>query len=1113
MATFFISHSTEDKAAAVAVQEKLSAAGFGALFLDSDPRDGIPAGSRWERQLYSELRRADGVIFLGTPASVGSRWCFAELALARAVGKPIFPIVLKSGGEHPLLGDTQWIDFAREGDRAFERLWNALAGRGFDARDAFAYDPKRSPYPGLGTFEAADAAVFFGRDDEARRLVGRLQPTLERGTGRFVALIGPSGSGKSSLVRAGLIPRLRRDRERWVVVPAFTPGERPTSALAQALSAALGESGRVEDWRDLERRIRDDPSELVELVHDLAAAGTGQRRSVLLVVDQAEELTRVGREERAAFIALLTAGIEGSRRLWVVATLRSEFLDALLQDPAMVKLIGEPDVLGPLDSARIPEVVEGPAGRAGIDFDPGLVGRIAADTRGGDALPLLAYTLQQLYERAGPERRITQADYEAIGGVPGAVTSRADQISEELGRRGKGTLVVPTLLRFAAVDAAGSSAGRMVRRASLSEDEDEVVQAFVEARLLRSGEAGGEPVVQVAHDALLRVWRPLSESIAASAERLRLRSDLERQAQEWRSAKRSDSYLLRGERLAKARATLEAGPAPPGTALGDPEREFYDASVALEDSDQSRARRRDRRTRIGLVAALVLISVGAAVAAWQWVVASGERDQAQSRQLAASATLAEGRDPELALILADRAYRAAPTAQAEQALRQAANASRVRGALRDLGTTVADVRSLDGGRVLVAGGDGSLRVWDQATDRDGARAVRLGRWKGEAWGRVAVTPAGYVTGMSDGAIVLWQDGAPPRAIGNVGASVWDVTPIESGRAVLVAADSGVWRWDIAAERGRQLLSEPSYRVRPGEAPGVYYVSRSFASRSDPSIVRWQAGRSVPLPIDLDVNDLEVSPDGRLLAVATERGVHVLRTGPRPRQIYFRPLSAPGANDVAFADDGRRLAVAAWSGAFVFDARSGAQLAELQGHNGSVTAAGFAPGGRLVSGGDDGTAYSWDWGGGVEAHAADHREDEHRRGAVRRRRAGDGRRSERGLPYLGHDRRGDRRPAGGRRADRLRGGDPRPAGRRDRRRRLHARPDPRPRRGRADAARLVRRRARLGGRHRSRAVAGSRRRSATAVWSRRACGRRPSRGSSRGIHALQRSAWRSIRPAR
>jgi hypothetical protein len=198
----------------------VAAEGFAALFLDFDPVDGIPAGRAWESELYVQLRKADGVVFLASVVSVVSRWCFAEISLARSLGKPVFPLRLEAGVRLGLLSDVQWIDLS-EGETAFSRLFAGLRRAGLDPTDSFAWDPNRSPYPGLESFSGDDAAVFFGRDDEIGRLVELLQPTLQRGAGRFVALVGPSGSGKSSLLRAGLLPRLERLNSRWVVLPAL----------------------------------------------------------------------------------------------------------------------------------------------------------------------------------------------------------------------------------------------------------------------------------------------------------------------------------------------------------------------------------------------------------------------------------------------------------------------------------------------------------------------------------------------------------------------------------------------------------------------------------------------------------------------------------------------------------------------------------------------------------------------------------------------------------------------------------------------------------------------------------------------------------------------------
>ena len=240
MPALFISHSSRDRAATEAVSRWLQRAGFATVFVDFDPERGIPAGRNWERELYAQLRRTEAVVFIATRAATASRWCFAELSLARSLGHPVFPLVMEPGVSLPLLADVQWIDLTdadltSDGDGFVQpsgllALLAGLRAAGLDPADAFAWDPRRSPYPGLAPFDPEDAAVFFARERETERLLELLHPTLQRGAGRFVAVVGPSGSGKSSLLRAGLLPRLARSPTQWILVPPLRPGSRlPTT--------------------------------------------------------------------------------------------------------------------------------------------------------------------------------------------------------------------------------------------------------------------------------------------------------------------------------------------------------------------------------------------------------------------------------------------------------------------------------------------------------------------------------------------------------------------------------------------------------------------------------------------------------------------------------------------------------------------------------------------------------------------------------------------------------------------------------------------------------------------------------------------------------------------
>ena len=416
-----------------------------------------------------------------------------------------------------LVADLQEIDLD-DGDAAFARLATGLRRAGLDPERSFAWDPTRSPYPGLGAFAAEDAAVFFGREAETGRLLELLAPTLDRAGGRWVAVVGPSGSGKSSLLHAGLLPRLRRSA-RWLVLPPLRPGAQPTRRLAACLAGAA-------EVDAVERELAESgPAGLLRHVRT-RREGAGAT-DVLIVLDQCEELvTQTGPREQAAVLHTLRAALRADPGLWVVATLRSEFLSTTPERAGLATAIDDALIVEPLDRSRLAEVIEGPAQRAGLRFAPGLTQRMVDETSGGDGLPLLAYTLRELADRTSAP--ITNADYDAVGGVVGALRRRADRLVDDLERRGHGPLIVPTLLRLADLDVAGIAVRRRVPRSALTPDETLVVDAFVDAHLLRSDGDTVDATVEVAHEALLRQWEPLRRAIADAADALRRRAELAR---------------------------------------------------------------------------------------------------------------------------------------------------------------------------------------------------------------------------------------------------------------------------------------------------------------------------------------------------------------------------------------------------------------------------------------------------------------------------------------------------------------------------------------------------------------------------------------------------------
>ena len=291
MTLLFVSHSTADAGATTAVIELLRRAGYESTFVDFDE---IAAGRDWEREIYAALRRSQAVVILCSKRAIESRWCFAEIAMARSLGKEIFPVRIDACGEHPLLRDRQWVDLVDDWDDGARRLLAGLRRSGLDPADSFDWDPRRCPYPGLAPFEAADAAVYFGRGDAIRDALDLTNRLARSGNPRLGVLVGASGTGKSSLVRAGVLPRLRKDPARWRTLAPVRPKDAPFDAITRALIAER--QPHSPDWEATVRAtlgaaIADAPSGagLVDVARRLTLeAGTPEAIAVL-VLDQLED--------------------------------------------------------------------------------------------------------------------------------------------------------------------------------------------------------------------------------------------------------------------------------------------------------------------------------------------------------------------------------------------------------------------------------------------------------------------------------------------------------------------------------------------------------------------------------------------------------------------------------------------------------------------------------------------------------------------------------------------------------------------------------------------------------------------------------------------------------
>ncbi|PSM46756.1 hypothetical protein C7Y66_23460, partial [Chroococcidiopsis sp. CCALA 051] len=563
MASLFFSHSGQDKEVAKDLGEQLKYEGFESLYISSYPEHSTAPGEQWKEDIYRQIKICDAVIFLMTKASCESKWCFAELAMAQGLGKLIFPVRLEVGVNHELLTGTMRIDltslcYKQRVERLVQELKNAKIGT------TFFWDRQRSPYPGLEYFTEKDAGVFFSRKDDIDKLEGFFAPlSTTKNDRHLIVVFGASGSGKSSLILAGLIPRIKRTLE-WLVIPRLVPGGQPLNNLAQNLATAFAERGLNQNSTETLARLQDNPDALIQIARELSF-NTQKQQFVLLFIDQAEELlTRSGKEETQNFLNLLDTAIASESPLWIVMALRSEFYLSVQPDNPMGNFIGkgrsELFVL-PMGKQQIREAIAKPAELAGITFEEKLIDQLVDDTVGSakatDALPLLAYSLRQMYDLMLQEHRnqITFRDYQAIGKVGGAIQKRAELAFEKLRRQGKELQILPTLMKLVALEDENSEPmRRRVHLSELSDGERQVVQTFVEARLLKTDWNKTEKTAwaEVTHEALLREWEPLQEKIEQQRQKLYMRSEIERLARDWQHKSKTASYLISGDRLEKA---------------------------------------------------------------------------------------------------------------------------------------------------------------------------------------------------------------------------------------------------------------------------------------------------------------------------------------------------------------------------------------------------------------------------------------------------------------------------------------------------------------------------------------------------------------------------------